>query len=417
MDGSETSPQIYSDFRCEILPIAEKNFDVLMLSTGMVNIPPNKGGAVESIIWDTVKMLDEVQYVNRIKVVSNYNIGNVEKEGLHKVVFIPSHSPFNRFPLPPLRSTIAHLVGGFLTAISALRQLSQNRDSNLPLIVHCHEEISGLLMNLFEKKAILVLTLHNPHPSWNVNLKGSEKLFRRLDAKISFDFLPRKYAAIISQNEYIKEFLVSRGIEERKIFVVESPIDTQFFSPSTNEHSSQKITKNLIFVGRLERRKNIFDLLNAMLLLPKDTTLSIVGDGPERKRIISFLEQEKLKDRVVLYENVSKDELLNLYRNSNLFILPSLLELHPRSISEALSVGLPILLPKSRIFEHFKKKGVALLYDLGDPSSLANVINEFFKNTELQESESRNARKYAIDNLSYTAISNKLTNVYLKVVR
>ncbi|NQW17624.1 MAG: glycosyltransferase family 4 protein [Chloroflexi bacterium] len=74
-----------------------------------------------------------------------------------------------------------------------------------------------------------------------------------------------------------------------------------------------------------------------------DWKILLAGDGPERPRVEQAIAQRKLQDSVILHPVVTPDEMPDIYRGSDLFLLPSLLDPNPLSTIEALKCGLPIL--------------------------------------------------------------------------
>jgi len=99
-----------------------------------------------------------------------------------------------------------------------------------------------------------------------------------------------------------------------------------------------------LFVGRVEYRKGIYDLVEAIELLNQSTPslhFDIVGGGD------SFNEMtERFKDvkNVCFKGQISdKEELLNIYRHADLFIFPSHDEGFPRVLYEAMMARTPVL--------------------------------------------------------------------------
>jgi glycosyltransferase involved in cell wall biosynthesis len=98
---------------------------------------------------------------------------------------------------------------------------------------------------------------------------------------------------------------------------------------------SKKII-NILYVGRFKVEKGIYSLLNIFYQLPEYINLTLVGNGDyikiqdERIKVINFINKE--------------NELINLYDSSNIIILPSYTEAHPKVIDEALSRMRPVII-------------------------------------------------------------------------
>ena len=104
---------------------------------------------------------------------------------------------------------------------------------------------------------------------------------------------------------------------------------------------------NLLFLGRIEKAKGIFDALKAFELLHKINRrlhLTVVGDGPD------FIEFEKICKTKRLTKYISllgmiknKDKLKEIYKKMDIFIFSSHREGFPRVLYEAMTFGLPIV--------------------------------------------------------------------------
>lgn len=110
------------------------------------------------------------------------------------------------------------------------------------------------------------------------------------------------------------------------------------FPPSTG-------LPRFLFLGQLVERKGIAVLLKAFAVMKESADLLLVGGNWEDlgypKELCALIDQLKLKDRVYL-ENHRTDVGMLLHE-CDVFVLPSLSEARPRSIIEAMCMGLPII--------------------------------------------------------------------------
>ena len=106
-------------------------------------------------------------------------------------------------------------------------------------------------------------------------------------------------------------------------------------------------TSDIIFVGRLLSHKNIPILLDAVSLIKKDRpniSLTIVGDGPEKENIESYIAQNGLQDNVTVRTDIASDsEKYALLKSSGVFVLPSEREGFGTVLVEANTAGVPVV--------------------------------------------------------------------------
>ena len=122
-------------------------------------------------------------------------------------------------------------------------------------------------------------------------------------------------------------------------------VDTHKFKP-INKTSRKPYT--ILFVGRLEPQKNIFNLVKAVGMLKKQINLKIIGDGSLRNQLI--LQVKKSNITLKYIKNIRHSLMPKIYQQADLFILPSIKEGSPKVLLEAMASGLPCI--ASNIPEH-----------------------------------------------------------------
>jgi phosphatidylinositol alpha-mannosyltransferase len=129
--------------------------------------------------------------------------------------------------------------------------------------------------------------------------------------------------------------------------VVPNGVDTGRFRPGlTPIHHLRDSCVNVLFVGRLEKRKGLRDLLRGYQYLhervPK-TRLIIAGDGPLRGMVESFVSSRRLEN-VVLAGYVPDQVLPRFHASADVFCAPATgRESFGIVLLEAMSAGLPVV--------------------------------------------------------------------------
>ncbi|WP_028972707.1 glycosyltransferase family 4 protein [Spirochaeta cellobiosiphila] len=110
-----------------------------------------------------------------------------------------------------------------------------------------------------------------------------------------------------------------------------------------NSNSSTEI-QNILYVGSLGFRKGIMILLKTFNLLCKkynNIKLTVIGDGPYKKKVKKYIFNHNLQENVKLLGKVSNP--LEEMSKHDLLVLPSLYDSYPNVALEALLVGIPIV--------------------------------------------------------------------------
>lgn len=88
----------------------------------------------------------------------------------------------------------------------------------------------------------------------------------------------------------------------------------------------KKDNKEILYVGRLIKRKGVIYLIKAFELLKKrvkDASLVIVGSGEEEEYLKGYVRDNNIED-IKFCGKVDNEELKGYYKNSNLVVVPSI---------------------------------------------------------------------------------------------
>ncbi len=176
----------------------------------------------------------------------------------------------------------------------------------------------------------------------------------------------------ITVSEDNRSHLVEKhGVPAGKIRVVHNGIPDPGWTGGKEEAGDGPV--NLLVVGALEERKGHMVILSAMDRLPDRIRLSIAGEGPMRARLEAELASGKHGGRVTLLGGV--EDIPGLISQSDILVVPSLLEATPYVILEAMAAGRPVV--ASAIFgipEQVEDGVTGILTQPGDEVSLAEAI-------------------------------------------
>lgn len=161
-------------------------------------------------------------------------------------------------------------------------------------------------------------------------------LWKRLLVYIIEKIAYKAVDKIILTSNKDKEFIIDRfKIIPEKINIFPNYIDTELFKPMI----LKKEEKRICFVGRLEKQKNLFNLIKAISSL--SVKLIIFGEGSLKKSLEDY--SKKQKANVKFMDNIPNQKLPEELNKSNLFILPYFYEGCPKVLLEAMSCGLPYI--------------------------------------------------------------------------
>ncbi len=190
-----------------------------------------------------------------------------------------------------------------------------------------------------------VVTVHDllpvTHPQW----------FSRKHRTVISTLLPRAIRGadrvIVPTRHVAAELHGQYGIDEGKITVVPEAPDPCFTPSEKRRDVPLDIPEDfLLFVGRLEQRKNARVALDAMARIPAERRPQLVLTGlwgPEERALRKQMGTLGLHGAVHFAGYVLDDTLAELYRRCRALVFPSLAEGFGLPIVEAMAAGAPVI--------------------------------------------------------------------------
>jgi len=180
-----------------------------------------------------------------------------------------------------------------------------------------------------------------------VEIHGME-YFRMLDSKSLVNKCLTKLmrysfnnaTKIRSLNSKMTELLHERSIT-KNIVEINNRVNTEIFNlPKADYKLSKPI--EIISVGRFVWEKNYEVAIKAVKSLSESTDikLRLIGGGPLKASYEQLIGDNK---SVVLYDKMPQEEFVTMLNKADIYIQPSISEGMPRTIFEAMAIGLPII--------------------------------------------------------------------------
>ena len=225
-----------------------------------------------------------------------------------------------------------------------------------------------------------VLTLHDlsplEHPEWFRPVFG-------LWYRIFLPALLRRVKRVVASSEFVRQKLLARfDLEFVRTAVISGGVDVDRFRP--DQQTLLNIPERyILFVGSLQKRKNLMVLLQAWGMICKrfpGVYLLIAGgrDKNQRAEPLSLVNES-----VCILGYVSEDELPGLYSGAIAFVLPSLDEGFGLPVLEAMACGVPVIASRAgSLPEVIGQAG--LLFNPICPSDLANKIERLLSDEYLR---------------------------------
>ena len=214
-----------------------------------------------------------------------------------------------------------------------------------------------------------VLIQHSPFIDYPFPLSAVERLVDRTLGS----YVIRAARRVVAVSTHTERFVQSIAPKADTI-VVRSGVDQDRFKPPPSRKREGGLPV-ILTVRRLVPRNGVDVLVRAWRReqLGDRAELVIAGDGPERSTIMGLAAGDA---SIALRGYVSDDELADLYRNCDVFVLPSRSgECFGLVAAEAMATGLPVIATESGGITDLVEDGVnGVLVPTNDSASLGQAI-------------------------------------------
>ena len=218
-----------------------------------------------------------------------------------------------------------------------------------------------------------------------------------------------------------EEFLVDLEIGDSDVSVLTNNVDTGFWHPGNRNRSTDGPLR-LMFAGGIDRTRGVPNLVDAVAELQSrgvNARLTIAGTwGPGvRTALLGQIGLRALSDVVELSGRLSRTELRDAFRSSDLFVYPTSNEGSPRVVLEALSTGLPVIATRHPGIVVLDPEDQFIEFlDSTNPVNIADKILEAASDSRRLLSRSTAGRDAAVRRFSTEAVADEYANYYGRLV-
>jgi len=272
-------------------------------------------------------------------------------------------------------------------------------------IVHMHtwlaHHIGAIASRLSDTKAVVTRRMDFP---------VKDNLINRL----FYDVLVDKVVAI---SDAVKKAILNSGISPYKVLVINSSLNLKKFNRSAVVSSKN----DKIIIGTtsiLSERKGLRYLIDAApQVIQKHPTVRfhIVGDGPEKHRLISYVKENGLSNYFV-FKGLRKDVSKSMME-FDLFVSTSLHEAFGVSIIESMACKIPIIATSvGGIPEIVKNNKTGILVPPKNSKALSKAILYLLKNPRIAKKMGKEGRKVVEEKFDAKIMVLRYQALYYKII-
>ncbi len=229
----------------------------------------------------------------------------------------------------------------------------------------------------------------------------SYSFLERLYMKVSIRYSCWEADVVIAVSENTKQDLVRLyQTPEEKIQV----IGEGFLEKNISSRDSVNKEPYLLFVGRIEERKNVARIIEAFEILKekyqrKEQLILVGKPGHGYEKVQKKVEKSVYRTQIQERGYVSEEEKQALFQNASVFIFPSLYEGFGLPVLEAQAVGVPVVTSSTSSLPEVGREGALYVDPLSAESIALGIQKVLIMNAEeksiLQKKMQDNLKRFS----------------------
>ncbi|MCS2948300.1 glycosyltransferase family 4 protein [Bacteroides sp. BFG-638] len=283
-----------------------------------------------------------------------------------------------------------------------------------------HGLSNELPLNIHQSEVKSIVTIHD------LIFLRYPQYYHSIDRKI-YTYKFRKACEnadkIIAISECTKRDIIEFfRIPADKIEVVYQGCDPSFIHPVAEEKKREVRAKYqlpdhyILNVGSIEERKNALSAVQALMMLPEQIHLVIVGRHTEyTDKVEHFIKEYKLEERVHIISNVPFDDLPAFYQLAEIFVYPSRFEGFGIPIIEALYSGIPVVAATGSCLEEAGGPDSIYVHP-DDIKGMADAFKQIYTDPERKKNMIEKGHSFA-KRFSEEKQAEEILNIYKKLMK
>lgn len=221
----------------------------------------------------------------------------------------------------------------------------------------------------------------------------------RLDEEI------RQADAVLVGSSFAADSFVAQGVPRAKMQMIPYGVDLQTFTPGAAPAASSDAFK-VIYAGQLTQRKGLSYLLRGYRKFARpDTQLTLVGSVVGSDRPL-----QPYRDFIQHVTHQTRPALAAMYRASQVFVLPTLVEGMGLVVLEAMACGLPVIVTANGPGDIVRDGIDGFVIPERDEAALCDRLERLYRDRDLRIEMGRQAARRALE-FGWSAYTTKVCQV------
>ncbi|MBX9720964.1 MAG: glycosyltransferase family 4 protein, partial [Candidatus Obscuribacterales bacterium] len=298
-------------------------------------------------------------------------------------------------------------------------------------VVETPELLAESLYASVSRVVPLVIRLYTPHSKFIAeNLHNTAATFDHMLVATLERVAMAGADVLTSPSQDLAEFVANDlPYPLEKIAIVRNPIDPNDFCPEGPLAIEPDGRNTVLFVGRLEERKGIQYLVQAIPAVLKacpQTRFVIIGDDTHQSTggmrsvladLKAILHENGAEHAVTFINRVPLADLPKYYRSADVCVVPSLYDNSPYTALEAMSCGRPVIgTSAGGTREYIGDDGAGVIVPPRDSQAIAEAIIKLIEDKPYRALVAEKARQRVLEHFQRKKIAGDTVELYRQAI-
>ncbi len=349
----------------------------------------------------------------------NKDIYNLHTAIVHQINWVPTTISDR---LLSMVYRFLYKTGKYSFPRSSVKQINQIVTDHQIDIIHCNYGHNAIkFLPIIKKNGIpLICHFHGFDASQMLKDQNYVQKLKRL--------LSINKVSVITVSENMAKRLGNSGIFSVKSRCIPYGIDVKKIQSIGHRQFNTTHSIKITHAGRLVEKKGVIDLVNTFAVVQKqlamyDLSLTIIGDGTEKKQILELILRLGINSSVTMIGNIPHDQLLEYLYRTDIFVLNSRIaangdmEGFPNTIMESMSAGCAVVSTfHAGIPEAIDQGVTGMLVEEKNNGELACALVKLITNQTYRITLQKNAINKSMDSFSVDLMYKKYNLFYQEVL-
>lgn len=238
----------------------------------------------------------------------------------------------------------------------------------------------------------------------------------------------KKKTRFITKSRLASDYLISKGLNVENVDSIGVGIDTEMLTCPQNDVNSSIYNSllnekglKLLYIGKIEPRRNIhmiIEIVKSVIKKISDVKLYIIGTGEKEyvNKIKNYILESRVENAIVWENTMEQKYLGEIYKQADIFLLPTEYEIFGMVLLEAMYYGKLVLTTSNGGAQTLIQDGEnGYILSNNDLENWTRIIERYYYHKEEYQNMKYKAKQTVAESFTWQVLADKFIKAYGKL--